>query len=1537
MKKLLIVFFFLPLYVLGQQSVPVIATQPNMTYEQLRHQLQQQVLNQYGHTSSSTVFEQNYLEKFNQWDAFWYMRTARNLPSGDNIMDAYARKMSQHNFNRNGLCDNADPNIFNGNWELKGPNQDPGTQQSLGIISGIWTDPTDPDIQIVSTYGGLFKRTAQNLPWENITDGAGVPGGLANVCFAVNPLNTDEIYVGTDLHRRFVFTWDGFEYGMGLYHTTDGGVTWSLDNSFFNFFNSTWKTIQKLSFAPGTDDLYVISNNKVLEKKSSVWTDITPAQASGTGFNNIKFSPTNSDVFYVCSVFGWPSNGAELWKHSIVGGNHVWTDLTPNLPTATNYNSQTDVFMRMSMNVSEASNGDLYVISNINHDWPPINPNTINNSIKLYRYTASTSSWSIVRNSLPSVNLIQHTMEEIEVSLSNPEKIYFGQTDAHYSSDGGQTSQQIGTYLGNPTHGDIRTIHIHSSDNVLSGINDIVFIGNDGGLSLKPNGIIPNTTTATQNINGIGLSISHFWGVACTKTGGDRVSGAVHNGTAVWHNGSWTLPLGIGDDYESYPDANDLQKVYVQRWNFQNENNTTLNNPYTNWLWSASPPGGDMNVRSPRMASPNNTRNIANSQLWESVSNGGWTQRSVNRTDPGIVLPGNLPSYTTLAAPNMGGCNDVLGTGKTVTDMDVNPNNPEFKWVVTRKGYVNKDANSCFSHYANDFAEIEQSHVFFYDDNSLANVDEKWKDATTNNDMKNFTLTSVCMDPNNPYRAFVGAGDIVWGQTGTAAQRVWYTENADENNPANIVWTDISKGLPPGIPIIDLVYQSGSNSIVYAATDLGIYRLEFDENAPANSEWVCFNQGTIKDFPTVPTIELEIDYCSGKLVAATHGRGLWESDLFYHNSTGNVPATSFMSNGGNTTWTGDRYVEGSITVEAGNTLIIQGTPTNPTTIHMPKYGRINVEKGGRLIIDGATITNGCGTQWHGIFLDGDPNLPQLPFSNQGVCILRNDAVIENSENGVANYWNSSGGVILASNTTFRNNRRSAAFLQYQGYNTGGFPRADRSSFTNCLFTATDDYPTNAPSFDYHVTMWAVDRIRFKGCQFKNLQSNPVNNLRGKGIYSLDASHMVESYCDPLNVNCTPVPSDFTQLDNAVEGLGYNGVSSVSVDQATFNKNAIGISLDGLDAPSITRNLFTVGYANPLINTYSIGTALFNNPYLRVEENTYLGIDVAPNLGAKGLWISNTGGNDNIVYKNIFNGLGYANIAQGYNENYSKFGGITYRHGLRYLCNTQNINQNDIVVTPATWPSPHGIHPIQAELSNLTGTGIAIEAAGNTFSHTLGGFDIDNTGSSQMWYYHTGGNTEPISFTSNVTLNGTLGAPACISNLGGNTEHPHEVDAAGLMAMKAEFLSVDASYINLLYNHQQLIDDGSTYQMVNNVTETWDDNAWTMRNNLLAKAPNVSIEALTEAARENILPAAMLLEVVLANPASARDEVFVKFLQFEAPTPLSQYMIDIIKSTRNGETYRTSLENTISVFQARRIDMAYKIIQAMMYDEEHIQI
>jgi PKD repeat protein len=130
--------------------------------------------------------------------------------------------------------------------------------------------------------------------------------------------------------------------------------------------------------------------------------------------------------------------------------------------------------------------------------------------------------------------------------------------------------------------------------------------------------------------------------------------------------------------------------------------------------------------------------------------------------------------------------------------------------------------------------------------------------------------TCVAVSNTNPDVAFVTYSGY------SATNKVFKTTNGGG------AWTNLSSGLP-NVPVNCVVYHNNSTEdAIYVGTDIGVF---YRDNT--TSGWIEFSSG----LPRTEVSDLEIFYPTGRLRAATFGRGTWDSDLY--SATPSAPVASF--------------------------------------------------------------------------------------------------------------------------------------------------------------------------------------------------------------------------------------------------------------------------------------------------------------------------------------------------------------------------------------------------------------------------------------------------------------------------------------------------------------------------------------------------------------------------------------------------------------------------------------------------------------------
>jgi len=654
--------------------------------------------------------------------------------------------------------------------------------------------------------------------------------------------------------------------------------------------------------------------------------------------------------------------------------------------------------------------------------------------------------------------------------------------------------------------------------------------------------------------------------------------------------------------------------------------------------------------------------------------------------------------------------------------------------------------------------------------------------------------------------------------------------------------------------------------------------------------------------------------------------------------------TAAMTVTGDHLWTSSKKLKGDLIITPGSTLSVK------CRVHIPHGGKVVVKQGGRLIIDEGQFTNLCDQFWGGIEVWGNSNEHQYPSdhpTHQGLLVLKNGAVIEHAREASRLWkpgdWNSMGGVIQVQGTptqvgaTFINCRRSAEFMKYQNFQPGnsGLLRNNLSFFRYAQFRVDDNY-RGGDDFEAHVTLWGVDGLQFRACSFENTQTTVTQSPRlGEGIGSFDASYTVSGNCTVLVPYGTPCPPEnmdrgkFTGLGHGLDSRDGGTGRGFNAGNLDFANNIVSIYAAGLPGFTATRNTFVLGDRHVDLTGDVDGSFYeFNHRGIstqgsfgfRIEENTF---SPAASIQAEGLdaiVIENSGPNSTEVYKNSAAGMTNGYIAEGNCIDYAQASAV----GHQFICNTNESNEQNF------WVRKDGQLNDTWNHAERTQQGSNEVPAGNLFDQGMGDSDYRNETAWVINYWHAGGASEPMAVTPGyvgVTL--ASGTNNCPSRLNGKEV---KLTAGLVQQTQGEFQTAKTAYVNTAYVFSSLIDGGNTAAAVQEVEESWPAEAWDLRNYLMSKSPYLSTAVLVGMMQKNILPQAMVLEICLANPEATKKEGFTKWAEYEAPSPMPAYMIDLIAGSWEAKTFRMELEAQIGQHHAA-MTVASDMLQASYRAEE----
>ncbi|MCF8303276.1 MAG: T9SS type A sorting domain-containing protein [Bacteroidales bacterium] len=751
----------------------------------------------------------------------------------------------------------------------------------------------------------------------------------------------------------------------------------------------------------------------------------------------------------------------------------------------------------------------------------------------------------------------------------------------------------------------------------------------------------------------------------------------------------------------------------------------------------------------------------------------------------------------------------------------------------------------------------------------------------------------------------------------TDPNRVWITLIGYDNIDIRVaysttggnVWQDAdpNKSLPE-LPVNNIVYQYGSEDVLYIATDAGIYY----KNATMEN-WEEYGE-----FPHVRVMELDINYCQNKLRAATYGRTMWEADL--QPKVNEVYYS--ISSGESIIWEKSISLSTGLIIESGAELTIKGL------VNVPKDSKIIVKQGGMLIIDGGTLKNGCGQSWQGIQVWGERTAHQYPDANgdyqQGYLKLINGATIENALIAVDLWkpgdWSSTGGIVHATDAIFRNNAKSIHALHYNNYNPYDTTQEMdyNSNFKNCTFEITEDYLGDV-TFYKHVDLAHVKGIDFQGCDFSvNDQVEGVSTWNS-AIAGYDAKFGVKAICNSQQAPCPEEDYDrctFIGFYSAVSAL-KDGTSPVtfSVSRAEFIDNAYGVKARYMNNASVLHADFEIGHL------WDCGAGIYSDNVtgFAFEDNDFSKYTGSPALDYFGIIINNSEA-VNEVYKNSFNGLSYANFSDGKNWR------DDYRYeGLVYYCNENIYNYADFYVNDFEFDKHSGI---QSEQGNDNYT------AGNTFSQNGATWHFYNGGEHLVGYYYNQNQSDEIPDDDKIYHIAKVGRSVtnnCNSHYGGDIELKLVLTPQQKVDAEQDYYDNLTDYNNVKSLYDSYVDGGDTEAEKLDIQTAQPDDMWELRAQLLGDSPHLSLEVLKEAAdKTDVFTESALFDILAANPDELKKDTLISYLE-NKEEPLPEYMIDLLKQLAEGTTYKTALQQQMAGYKHAYTRAAHDIIRSNLND------
>ncbi len=573
MKPYLVIFIFiLSMYQLKAQSFYKNPTNRALTFNELKIQFN-------NFKKSNDLSKQKYWKSYKRWEHEMELHTnAKGEPAGfDEYVNAtiamsnYKQQMTQAN--------------ASSSWSPFGPNVLPNNltgymENGIGRINCITFHPTNPNTFFVGVaQGGVWKTINNGITWTPLTDNLPITR-ISDI--TINPTNPNEMYIsvcdfeyiGVSLHLNGRKR--NTHYGLGVYKTIDGGLTWNPTGLTYNLTNGDASLIRKVLINPSnTNDLVACGVSGMYKSTNG---GITWVKKLDSLFWDMHQDPSNPSIIYASTGWIMTSNIGSAGVYKSTDFGNTWIMLNTNMPLTNN-------IQRVKLAIAPSNNNYIYALCV-----------DLNGGLYgIYKSINAGLNWTFIP---PNDNILESgTGSNIggqgnydlgfAVDFTDPNKVFTGGVNLWGSIDGANTFNPIShwtTQYGPTLHGDIHFIN----RNPLTGN---YFVCSDGGVYQTTSMVIDTWSTAgwptawtKMNDN---MQISSFYKLSSSRTTNEQIiAGAQDNASFYFNAGSWSTIFG-GDGMDNCLNPSNPLEVFgaSQYGNFyySNDNGVSGSSPFTNF------------------------------------------------------------------------------------------------------------------------------------------------------------------------------------------------------------------------------------------------------------------------------------------------------------------------------------------------------------------------------------------------------------------------------------------------------------------------------------------------------------------------------------------------------------------------------------------------------------------------------------------------------------------------------------------------------------------------------------------------------------------------------------------------------------------------------------------------------------------------------------------------------------------------------------------------------------------------------------------